>query len=59
VVHTDMIIDTRTQKWLATQKRITESVLPHDQHWEEQNTLTAFLTFCMLGLYTFHIHFFY
>jgi len=29
----------------------------HDQHWEEQNALTAFLIFCMLRVYTLPAHF--
>jgi len=50
--------NTRAQKVVShTVVRITESVFAHDQPWEEQNTLTALLTFCMLGLYTLHTHF--
>jgi len=43
VVHiTDTIIDTRAQKMVShTAVRITESVFLHDQHWEEQNTLSS------------------
>jgi len=29
------------------------------QHWGEQRISTALLTFCMLGLYTLHTHFFF
>ena len=41
VVHiTDTIKDTRAQKMVGNAVvRITESVFPHDQHWEEQNTV--------------------
>jgi len=32
-------------------------MLAHDQHSEEQNTLTASFTFCMLRVYTVPTHF--
>jgi len=43
VVHiTKAITDTRAHKMVShTAERITESVFVHDQHWEEQNTLSS------------------
>jgi len=43
VVHvTDGITDTRAPKVVSyTSARITETVFAHDQHWEEQNTLSS------------------
>ena len=36
------ITDTRTQKvFSCTSAHITETVLAHDQHWEEQNNLSS------------------
>jgi len=43
VIHiTDASTDTRAQKVVSyTPARITETVFAHDQHWEEQNTLSS------------------
>jgi len=35
------IADTRAKKWLAISAHITETVFAHDQHWEEQSTLSS------------------
>jgi len=36
------ITDTRAQKVVSyTSAHITETVFTHDQHWEEQNTLSS------------------
>ena len=36
------ITDTRAQKvYSCTSAHITETVLAHDQHWEEQSTLSS------------------
>ena len=36
------ITDTRAQKVVScTSAHITETVLAHDQHWEEQNSLSS------------------
>jgi len=49
VLFTDAVIETRAQKMIShTPVRITESVFAHDQHREEQNILTALLTFLCL-----------
>jgi len=54
VVHTDAVIDTRAQKMVSHKQRITESVFACDQHCEEQNTLTTFLTFLCLWMRIFY-----
>jgi len=43
MVHiTDAITDTRAQKVVSyTSAHITEMVFAHDQHWEEQSTLST------------------
>jgi len=39
------ITDTRAQKVVSyTSAHITETVFAHDQHWEEQSSLSSFLT---------------
>jgi len=44
VVHTDVILDTRAQKMVSHTAAHYRIGLAHDQHGEEQNTSTAFLT---------------
>jgi len=41
------IADTRAQKLASyTSAHITETVLAHDQHWEEQSTLSSPQLYC-------------
>ena len=50
------ITDTRAQNVVSyTSAHITETVFAHDQHWEEQNTLSFPQLYCQLS-YLYGIH---